>query len=456
MLWRHLCLVRAWSAAGLLGCTLLGAASPARADSDEPTPRPEPAVTATVSVLDARRTGDLSVEVRGAGQDHVKMTLRNTSAKRLNVVIPPGLVASSTAGQPGGGGGGRGFQSMGLGSVSNRAGSFGEFRVADSSKSTGLRSVGVKDDSTPAAGAVTVPAGQTVELSVASVCLNYGVTTPTPRDKFALVDVDDYSTDLRVRKALRSLATYGTSQGVAQAAMWNVCNNLPFELMAQQAGKVMNPREIALAARFVEAVDASASTDLVDPAYLQQGRLFVRVSGEGALARDAERLNQAMAGLRVLGLPVQVYDDGASRPVAAPALLVNVVLTGSQTGETRGRVLLSQSDASGSWASMGKTPFVEGSTLSVLDGPTLARVVDRVVGSTYVTLKPTKHGNGTTTFKVENRLPFTVARMALKTGSSSGAPSLELSGLGVAPARTGQVTVESPTARVERVELNGL
>ena len=45
------------------------------------------------------------------------MTIKNTSAERLNVVLPPGLVASSAVGQAGGGGGGGGggFQSMGLG-----------------------------------------------------------------------------------------------------------------------------------------------------------------------------------------------------------------------------------------------------------------------------------------------------------------------------------------------------
>ena len=55
-----------------------------------------------------------------------------------------------------------------------------------------------------------------------------------------------------------------------------------------------------------------------------------------------------------------------------------------------------------------------------------------------------------------NRLPFTVARMSLKAGSSSGAPTVEVIGLGVAPARSGQVSLETPTATVEHVELNGL
>lgn len=451
MLWRPLCLARAWSAAGLLGCTLLGTATLARAGSDGPSPVPAPPASETVSVLQASKAGDLRVEVRGAGQDHVRIELQNVSAKRLNVLLPPGLVASSASGQPGGRGGG-GFQSMGLGSVSNRPGSFGEFRLADGGQPSGFRSVGVEEARRP--GGVVVPVGQTVGLDVASVCLNYGVATPTAHDRFELVDVDDYTTDPRARKALRSLATFGTSQGVAQAVMWKVCNDLPFEVMLQNAGKVMNAREVALAARFVEALDGSASDDLVDPSQFLGGRLFVRVTGEGALSAEAGRLSRELEGLKLLGLRVEPAD--AEARAAAPALLLNVVLSAGQAGETRGRLLVSQADLSGQWAPLGKTTFTDGSAPAVLDGPTLARAVDRAVSSAFVSTKVARRGNGTTTFKVDNRLPFTVARLAVRAGDSSGAPIVELDGLGVAPGRSSLVTVEAPTARVEHVGLNGL
>src|SRR5262249_40497075 len=98
MFWRHLCLARAWSAAGLLMSSMFGAV--AFAEPDDPAPTTE-TVVQTVKVLAARQAGDLAVELRGHGQDQVRMVLRNTSSKRLNVVIPPGLVAASAAGQGG-------------------------------------------------------------------------------------------------------------------------------------------------------------------------------------------------------------------------------------------------------------------------------------------------------------------------------------------------------------------
>ncbi len=217
------------------------------------------------------------------------------------MILPPGLVAASAAGQGRAGGGG--FQSMGLGSVGNQPGAFGEFRAAASASASGLQSVAVSDEAPDRA--VTVPAGRTVELSIPAVCLNFGIATPTPRDRFELVDVDDYTPDPRARKALRSLATLGTSHGVAQAVAWNVFNGVPFEAMAAQHGKVVNPHETSLAARFVEALDASGSSDLVDRAYLNEGRVFIQVEGEGPLA--------------IGGPPPRHRDRRPARPGAARA-----------------------------------------------------------------------------------------------------------------------------------------
>ncbi|MFO0951561.1 MAG: hypothetical protein U0835_10490 [Isosphaeraceae bacterium] len=335
---------------------------------------------------------------------------------------------------------------MGLGSVSNRPGTFGEFRPAAS----GFRSVGVKEGRD---ASVAVPPGQTVELSVVSVCLNYGISTPTPRDKFELVDVEDYSADARVRKALRSLATFGTSQGVAQAAMWRV-NNVPFEVMLEKDAKTLNTHEVSLAARFVDALDASGSSDLVDPAYLQEARLFVRVAGEGVAAKQAERIAEEIQGLRVMGLPVRVVagtDDNRVNGSPGPAAERDPLRHPGRRDPRPG--LIQQADANGQWARSARRPS---STARPCRCSTagLARAIDRAVSSAYVTIKPARRAVGTTTFKVDNRLPFTVAKVTIHARRSSGSPTVELSGLGVAPARSGLVPSRprTPRSRARRAE----
>jgi hypothetical protein len=452
MLRRHLCLVRAWSAAGLLTCSIFGTA--VMAEPDGPTPGGEPE-TRTVKVLAAEQAGDLALELRGQGQDRVRLVLKNTSARRLNVVLPAGLVAASNVGQgAGGGGGGGGFQSMGLGTPTNEQGAFGAFRAT--TNETGFRSIPPAD--APRADQVTVPVGQTVEVAVPAVCLNFGMPTPTARDKFTLIDVDDYSRDPRVRKALRSLATLGTSHGVAQAAMWRVCNDVPFEFMAAQKSKVVNVHEVALAARFVSALDASGEAEFVDPSYLTEARILVNVQGEGALARDAHRIGAAMDGLTLLGLPVRAIEPGATgEPTAAgPAILVKVLLTSSAAGETRGRLFLDRSVEGGDWVSLGKTTFTEGSAASVLDATTLLKTLDHAIATAFVTVKPARHGAGSTTLKIDNHLPFTLANVVLKAGGSSGHPKVELKGLGVGPARSALAPIQAPGGSVDHIELNGL
>ena len=58
--------------------------------------------------------------------------------------------------------------------------------------------------------------------------------------------------------------------------------------------------------------------------------------------------------------------------------------------------------------------------------------------------------------KIENRLPFSLASVTLKAGTSSGSPPVTFRGLGIGPARSGSAVLQAPTGAVERVELNGL
>lgn len=454
MHWRHLRLVRAWSAAGLL--STLSAFGTAGALADEPS---EPLPTAearaeSVKILDAKKAGDLAIELRGRGQSAVSMTIKNTSARRLNVVLPPGLVAASAVGQGAGGGG---LQNMGLGAPGNRPGTFGQFAPPAGNGGVGFRSVGITAEA--GVSSVAVAAGKSVEIEMPALCLNFGQPSPTAKDRLTLVDVDDFSRDPRVRKALRSLGTLGTSQGTAQAAMWAVCNNVPFETMLAQGEKVVNRHEVALASRFVEALDASSSADLVDPAYLAEARVFVTVVGEKGLEKEARRIGSEMEGLRVLGLPARVSAASELPKPTAPALHLVVTLTESKVGEMSARVSVRHATGLGQasdWSPLGPTSFKATSAASALKGVDVARSLDRAVAAAFVTARPSKKATGVTTLRIENRLPFTLSSVTVRCGGSAGAPSVNFDGLGIGPARSGIATIQAPSAIVDRVVLNGL
>ena len=392
------------------------------------------------------------------------MTIKNTSAKRLNIVLPPGLVAASAAGQaPPGGGGAGGLQSMGLGAAGNAPGAFGKFDNKDPN-TPGFRSVDVEQVAPP----VTVPAGQSIAIDVPSVCLNFGLPSPGAKDKLTLVDVDDYSRDPRVRKALRSLATLGTSQGTAQAVMWNVCNNVPFATMLAQGEKVSNRYEVALASRFVEALDASGSGERVDAAYLSESRVFVTILDKAGLGKDARRLASEIEGLRVLGLPVRTAVATELPTASGPALHLLVDLSESKSGETVGKVRVHHHSGltsavgehltrNGSdWNALGQANFRDPAAPTVLKGIDLARSLDKAVSSAFVTAKPGRKTIGDTTMKIENRLPFSLSSVTLRAGTSAGSPPVTFRGLGIGPARSGSAVLEAQGGSVERVELNGL
>ena len=462
MLWRHLRLVRAWSAAGLFTSLALLAANPnpaAAGEPAEPLPAAESSRAETVKILDAKKAGDLSVDLRGHGQSVVTMTIKNTTARRLNVVLPPGLVAASGVGQAGGAGGaGGGLQSMGLGAPGNRPGGFGQFGGNNGANAPGFRSVDVAGGLS--LSSLTVPAGKSVEVEMPAVCLNFGLPSPTPKDALSLVDVDDYSRDHRVRRALRSLATLGTSQGTAQAAMWSVCNGVPFETMLGQGDKVVNRHEVALASRFIEALDGtSSSSDLVDPAYLTEARVFVTVVGEPGAEKDAQRIGNELEGLRVLGLPARVSAAADLPKASGPALHMLVTLADTKAGETSARVAVRYASGLGKsseWLPLGGAAFRETSAVSAIKGADVAKSLDHAVASAFVTARPARKAVGSTAIRIENRLPFSLASVTLKAGTSAGAPPVTFAGMGVGPVRNGVVSIQAPNATVDRVELNGL
>ncbi len=458
MLWRHLRLVRAWSAAGLISSLTFIAVPAVAGEPAEPLPAAEARVE-TVKILDAKKAGELTVDLRGHGQSGVTMAIKNTSTRRLNVVLPAGLVAASSVGQAAGGGagGGGGLQNMGLGAPGNRPGGFGQFGANNAANGVGFRSVGLSAESNTSS--VMVGAGQSVEIEMPAVCLNFGMPSPTPKDSLTLLDVNDYSRDPRVRRALRSLATIGTSQGTAQATMWNVCNNVPFETMLTQGEKIVNRHEVALASRFIEALDASTASDVVDPAYLTEARVFVTVVGEKGLEKDAQRISTELEGLRLLGLPVRVSGAKDLPMTSGPALHLLVSLVESKVGETSVKVgvrYASGINKSSEWQPLGGANFKETSAASAIKGVDVVRGLDHAVASAFVSVKPARKAVGSTAMRIENRLPFTLASVTLKAGSSSGSPPVTFAGLGIGPARNGNVSIQAPTATVDRVELNGL
>ena len=399
----------------------------------------------TVDLLQGQRSGELAVDARGAGDSRVELRLRNTSGGRLHVVIPPGLVASSGVGQGG-------FQSMGLGAPNNRPEAFGRFEGSPSGL-PGFRSVAAAAES--AADAITLPAGEEVSLRIPAVCLNLGLPDPTPSNRFELMDVAEFTPDARIRKALRSLSTLGTDRRVAQIVMWSVCNGYTLPQLADLTPKTANRWEFALADRFIEALDSSAGDDLVDPAYLTAGRVFVRVQGDRELAGQADALASAFDEATLFGLPTRSVRGQDVPTASGPALYLVVTLTSSSESQTAGRVAVHGMARDGEWINGGAAKLIIDAPSTSIDGSSLAIALERAVAGQFVEVRRVASTESGARFVVENGLPMTIAALTLNAAEDGGAP-VAVDAIGVGPMRTAEVSVPASDVRVDRLELNGL
>ena len=240
---------------------------------------------------------------------------------------------------------------------------------------------------------------------------------------------------------------------MAQATMWQVCNGITFGEMLVKADKIINPAEIALAARFVEALESGR-----DLTQTQLARIFVSIDGSSADAKDVARLGRELDGLRILGLPVQVLARGEVPIAPAPVLHLGVNLAGDRSQATRGKVVVQVGNGVDSieWSTLGTARLEDLSLVTSLDAVSLANAIDRSVGSAFVTAKVAKRTANGTTLEIRNRLPFTVANVTVKAGASANSPMVDIAGIGVGPGRSGQAIVAASIGSVERVELNGL
>ena len=378
-----------------------------------------------VSILDAQRTGQLDLMVRGQGASSVRLVMTNRTSDRLRVVLPPGLVASPVVGQ------GQGM---------------------------GFRSIGPRPPENPQVGAIIpVSPGQTLDMNIPTVCLNFGLTTPTPEFQFKLVDVSEWTPDPRAQKALRSLSVLGASYGVAQAVAWNVFNNLPFAQMAKEARQYLNTNEISVAARFIEALDASGTQEIVDPAYFQNGRVLVRVRGESGLVADADRLQHALEGRKLFGLPVQVVDEVDSHASRPSSLWVDVMLTPGAAGKgTQAVATVKHHSAIGGWSRLGNVNLTLDGTPDKISGDMLATAIDRGVAANFVKVLPGTKGRGVSNFRVVNKLPLSVDTVVLRAGRAADAPEVTVDALAIGPNRSGTASIPAANATLERIEFNGL
>ena len=201
----------------------------------------------------------------------------------------------------------------------------------------------------------------------------------------------------------------------------------------------------------------SGGTTLVDPAYLEQSRVFVRLRGVDGAEKDAARLAGELASQPLFGLPVQVVDETPDARAGLASLMIDVVLTGTGQGPAVGRAaVLTRAVDRNAWARLGVVGLPLGTSAARLDAEALATAIDGAIASNFVRTKVVRREPGLTTVAVENRLPMTISWLTLRATGAEITGSVDVDGLGLGPARSTVTTIPAPCATVERIAFNGL
>ena len=195
----------------VLACLLVLAGSPliAQATVDE------------LAIFDAIRKGNVEVRVVPRDAHQVTVLVHNTTSRPVRIRLPGVLAAVPVLSEPGSTSSRRPqqqTQALGIGHSSPSL-------ARKTSK--GTRSV----PEVHRGGVFSVPPGKVVRKTLKSVCLQYGIPEPGPRNKYKLAPIDEVVSNDQVSRLLGYLTP--ANQRVVQLAAWHLNNKMSWDQLAR-------------------------------------------------------------------------------------------------------------------------------------------------------------------------------------------------------------------------------
>jgi hypothetical protein len=85
-------------------------------------------------------------------------------------------------------------------------------------------------------GMFNVEADKVQKVKIASVCLDHGLTDPSPRVPYKPIPIDSYAKDPAIAELVKLMISGRLDQHSAQAAAWHIQNGLSWEELANKIG----------------------------------------------------------------------------------------------------------------------------------------------------------------------------------------------------------------------------
>lgn len=198
------------AAARVSACLVVLAASPLVAQ--------EQGLAGDLLVFDAVKTGKVDLRVVPRDAHQVTLLVRNTTAGVLKIRLPGVLAAVPVLPEPGSTTTRPRQQTQALG--------IGYSSPALLRQTTDNRGV----PAIHGGGVFSVSPGKVVRKTLKSVCLQYGIPEPGPRDKYKLAPIDEVISNQQVSQLLGYLTP--ANQRVVQLAAWHLNNKMSWNQLA--------------------------------------------------------------------------------------------------------------------------------------------------------------------------------------------------------------------------------
>lgn len=219
------------SFASLAACFLaIGlSASFAHAADKQPAAKAATATADAVNFFDAIDNHQIDAKFLAKNDKEARVLIKNNTNQPLTLKVPEAFAGVPLA-QFGGGGGGGNRGGGGGGGFGGGGG--GQQQSVGGGGLGGGGGGGFGGGG--GGGQFSVPPDQTTKIDVAVVCLDHGMRTPNAAAAYKIVRADEHLENPAVIELLKAFGRGGLEPGAAQAAAWNLNNNLTWEELAAQ------------------------------------------------------------------------------------------------------------------------------------------------------------------------------------------------------------------------------
>ena len=220
----------ALSVAALTAIALVAAPCSVRADGGK-----AEVETISAGLFEAMDAGQVDVKIIPQDATKANVLIKNLTDKPIDLRLPTAFasVPVLAQGMMGGGMGGGGMGGMGGGGMGG--GGMGGGGQAGGGGMGGMGGGGMGGGGMGGGmGMMRVAPERMRKLAVTTVCLEHGKPDPNPKMAYKMVPLEQFSNDPKIRVLCEALGYGQVTQNTAQAAAWNIMDNLSWQELASK------------------------------------------------------------------------------------------------------------------------------------------------------------------------------------------------------------------------------